>query len=69
MKTEKVISTVEDKRLTGFNFQKGGYDISSSPIWDECYHPTDDLPDKELFGYFIKFDGLKPVQCTKFEKL
>jgi hypothetical protein len=66
MKVKKVISSVEDPKMMGRGL-KGGYNISNSPIWKDCYHPTDKLPNKKLFVYTIKFDGLKPVQCTKGE--
>ena len=58
---EKVISPIKD-----FDIKK---DIKNSPIWKNCYHSTDVVPrDVNLWVYYIKFDGLTPVQVTKIEQ-
>ena len=58
MTIEKIYSPILDK-----NIHKN---ISNSPIWEDCYHETDDKPtNKKLICYQIKFDGLIPIQVTK----
>ena len=64
MTTEKVISPVEDKKMNS--------DISNSPVWKNAYKPeefTDEILRKypAWFEYTVKFDGLKPIQMTKFK--
>lgn len=61
MTTEKVYSPVEDQKIAS--------KLLSSPIWANCYHSKDKLPDGVIWCYTIKFDGIKPVQVTKIEKL
>lgn len=58
MKTEKIYSPVNDTKIQD--------NISGSPMWKECYAP-EEISDvnKPLYCYWIKFDGLKPVQVTK----
>jgi len=66
MTTEKVLSPVEDKKING--------DIINSPIWKKAYKP-EEVTDEVLrtypawFEYTIKFDGLKPIQMTKFKAI
>lgn len=65
METVKVYSPVEDKKIKS--------DINGSPIWKEAIHEDDVREEmdkgKILFEYVMKFDGLKPVQVTKVNKI
>jgi len=63
---EIVLSPVEDEKINA-NLQK-------SEIWKNAYKPeevTDEVKAKypRWFKYHIKFNGLKPVQVTKIEKI
>ena len=62
MITEEVWSPIEDR-----NIQKN---LEESPIWKTCYRAdeiTTEIRSKHerWHVYFVKFDGLKPVQLTK----
>jgi hypothetical protein len=65
MTNEIVLTTVEHK----------GKDIVNSEIWKgERYHKEDVTKEmlgngKQWYEYHIKFDGLKPIQLTKTNKL
>lgn len=54
LKTEKVYTNILDE-----NIDKN---ITSSSIWSECYHETDDEKYNTKYVYEIAFNGLKPVQ-------
>ena len=62
MTNEVVVSPVEDKNINK--------NLNGSPIWKNCFH-TDEITDEirgkspKWFEYHVKFDGLKPIQCTK----
>lgn len=63
-KTESVFSTIEYKSK----------DIKNATFWKECYHIDDLSADllnngKQWFEYFVKFDGVTPIQITKVKKL
>lgn len=65
-KVEQILSTTE---MTG-------KDIANSPIWksDRIYHKEDVTEEmlsngKQWYEYYVKFDGLKPMQLTKTNKL
>jgi len=66
MKTEKILSTVE---VTGKDVE------NLAPVWKgERYHKEDVTPEmlangKQWYEYHVKFDGLKPIQLTKTNKL
>jgi hypothetical protein len=61
MITQKVISPIKDDKIKS--------NLLNSPIWKECYHEDEELPqDKELYCYTIRFDGLTPIQLTKLKK-
>lgn len=64
MTTEKVYSPIRDNNIKN--------NISSSPIWKNCYHEDElkDIPQdtrRSLICYTIKFDGLKPIQVTNIK--
>ena len=58
---ETIYSPVFDKDI-----QKN---LEKSPIWGEAYK-EDEIENvkKQLYIYKIKFDGLKPIMCTKMNK-
>jgi len=61
---EKVLSTIENK----------GKDINNAPFWKDCYHKEDVTEEmlgngKQWWEYYVKFDGVKPIQLTKTNKL
>lgn len=63
LKTEIIYSRLEDKSIK--------HHLATSIIWTNCEH-FKDVSEKNLKGwwkYTIKFDGLKPVQCIKIEKI
>jgi hypothetical protein len=64
MITEIVLSTIENK----------GNDVKNAPFWKDCYHKDEVTNDmltngKQWYEYHVKFDGLKPIQLTKTNKL
>lgn len=64
MTNETVFSTIEYK----------GKDPVNADFWKECYHSDDINPDllnngKQWYKYRVKFNGLKPIQITKSEKI
>jgi len=60
LETVKVYSPIWDP-----NIRK---ELVHSPIWAECYHEDENRPAKIVNIYYIKFDGLKPVQVVKIIK-
>lgn len=66
MTTEKVISPVKDDKINSH--------LNDSPIWKKAYKP-EEITDRikgmhpAWYEYTIKFDGLKPIQCTKFKEI
>lgn len=62
MTTEKVFSTILDESKN-----------PNGKFWKECYHEYEiepsELKTKTWYVYHVKFDGLKPMQVTKIEKL
>jgi hypothetical protein len=63
MKAEKVYSKIYDKDIQAH--------IETSPIWKQCEH-SEDIKTIDVNGwweYSIKFDGLKPVQCTNIQRV
>jgi hypothetical protein len=66
MTTETVFSPVKDEKMNSH--------LNDSEVWKNAYHPddmSDDIRKKypQWYMYKIKFDGLKPIQMTKIEKL
>ena len=64
METIKVYSPVEDKDIKR--------NLNDSAIWKNAYH-ADELvagltKHSTMFEYLIKFDGTKPIQCTKVSR-
>lgn len=61
--TIKVYSPIYDAHI------KDPINLCRSPIWKEAYHEDEDRPeDVHMYIYEIKFEGLKPIQCTKWPK-
>jgi len=65
MITEVVWSTIKDDSRK---------DLKNSPLWAHCYREDEMTPSLKLssstwYVYQIKFDGLTPVQCTKFKEV
>lgn len=63
---EEVYSPIEDKTVMKYNPAK-------SSIWKNCYK-ADEVSvvigkHHSMYKYIVKFDGVKPVQLTKFEKI
>lgn len=52
-----------------------GKDVSNADFWKECYHEDEISLDeirssgKKWYKCYIKFNGIKPVQITKVEKI
>jgi len=49
-------------------------DLKNSPIWKNCYREDEMTPSIKVkssvwYIYQIKFDGLTPIQCTKFKEV
>lgn len=64
MTNEIVLSTIEYH----------GKDIANAPFWKNCYHKDEVTPEmlsngKQWYEFYVKFDGLKPLQLTKTTKL
>ena len=64
MEIVKVFSPVEDKEIKK--------NLKDSPIWRNAYH-ADELvagltKHSTMFEYVMKFDGTKPIQCTKVSR-
>jgi|AntAceMinimDraft_18_1070375.scaffolds.fasta_scaffold114133_3 hypothetical protein len=64
MTNEIILSTIENK----------GKDIINAPFWKNCYHNDEVTQEmrmngKQWYEYYVKFDGLKPVQLTKTKKI
>ena len=64
METVKVYSPIEDKEIKK--------NLKDSTIWKSAYH-VDDLilslnTHANMYEYLIKFEGTKPIQCTKVSK-
>ena len=65
MKTEKVYSPIEDKKIRE--------NLQDSPIWRGLRYHESELAEAEkkhpiLYEYSIKFDGLKAIQVTDIKK-
>ena len=66
MTNEIVISPVKDEKINSH--------INESPIWKKAFK-TEELTEKvrgmspEWYEYTIRFDGLKPLQMTKFREI
>lgn len=65
METIKVYSPIEDKEIRN--------NLNTSPIWKQAYH-EDELSEakkkhQNIFEYSIKFEGLKPIQITKVNRV
>jgi hypothetical protein len=65
MENVTVYSPIEDKKIRT--------EFQNSPIWKKAYTEEEykGNPKKYLywFKYSFKFDGLKPIQITKIQKL
>lgn len=64
MTNETVLSTIEYT----------GKDPINAPFWKECYHENEVTSEmretgKQWYKYSVKFDGLKPIQITKKERI
>ncbi len=64
MTNETVLSTIE---YTGKDAQKADF-------WKDCYHEDEVTPEmrttgKQWFRYQVKFDGTRPIQITKSERI
>lgn len=64
MTTEIILSTIEYK----------GKNAQNANFWKDCYHEDEVTPEmrksgKQWFKYQVKFDGLKPTQITKSERI
>jgi len=64
MTTEIVLSTIEYT----------GKDAVKADFWKGCYHEDEVTPEmrmtgKQWYKYQVKFDGTKPIQITKSEKI
>jgi len=57
MKTEKIFSPVKDDNIKN--------NLQNSPIWKDYYKEEEEKPQTQLYCYYIKFDGLTPIQVTK----
>ena len=64
MKEEVVYTPVKDSDLlTGRD--RSLERLDSSLIWQQCYHEDEERPhSKDMYVYYMKFEGLKPVQIT-----
>ena len=66
MTTEIVISPVRDEKINS--------NINGSSVWKKAYKPeeiTEEIRAKHnaWYEYTIRFDGVKPVQLTKFREI
>ena len=63
MTIETVYSPIEDKDIRN--------NLQNSPIWKEAYKAEEIelFPNKQMYSYKIKFDGTKPIQVLKTERL
>lgn len=66
MTVEVIYSPVRDDKMNSH--------IKESDVWKQAYHLeeiTEEIRAKHprWFKYTIKFDGLKPIQVTKFDTL
>lgn len=64
MKEEVVYTPVKDfNLLTGKDRSLEALD--KSLIWKQCYHEDEKRPQsKDMYVYYMKFKGLKPIQIT-----
>ena len=65
MITETVWSPIKDSTRK---------DMVNSPIWKNCFKEEEMTPDIKVnsqvwYVYQVKFDGLTPIQCTKFKEI
>lgn len=69
LRPEKVYSPVLDEGIT----KKDSTEISDSQIWESCYTEDEyqDYLDKHkvMYCYHMKFEGMKPIQVTRLERL
>jgi len=66
MTVETVLSPILDKHMNS--------NLNSSLVWKSAFKPeevTEDIRRKHnsWYEYTIKFDGLKPIQCTKYREV
>lgn len=66
MTTEKVISPIKDEKMNS--------NINNSKVWSKAYKLEEITPEIRAkypvwYEYHIKFDGLKPIQMTKFKEI
>lgn len=66
MITEIVLSPIKDEKMNS--------DIKNSLIWKNAFKPeeiNDEIRKKYnvWYEYTIRFDGLKPIQMTKFKEI
>jgi hypothetical protein len=66
MITEIILSPVKDEKMNS--------DIKNSLIWKNAYKPeevTDEIRRKynAWYEYHVRFEGLKPIQMTKFKEI
>jgi len=64
MTVEVILSPIFDKQ-----FNKN---VKHSTVWKNCFR-KDELKEfkkkfNQIYSYTVKFDGLVPIQCTKFPK-
>lgn len=66
MTSEKVISPVKDEKMNSH--------LKTSEVWKKAYKP-EELTEKiramhpAWYEYTVKFDGVKPIQMTKFREI
>ena len=66
MTFEKVISPVLDDKMNSH--------INTSEVWKKAYK-SEEITDKirsmhpAWYEYIVKFDGLKPIQMTKYREI
>jgi len=65
MTVEVVLSPIKDEKINS--------NINNSPIWKKAFKPeevTEEVRHKhnKWFQYYVKFDGLIPIQVTKFKE-
>ena len=66
MTTEIVLSPIEDEKMNSH--------INESEVWKNAYFPDEITEDIRLkynhwYEYNVKFDGLTPIQMTKFREI
>jgi len=66
MITETIYSPIKDEKMNSH--------LNDSEVWKNAYHPeevTKEVKKKypQWYMYKVKFDGVKPIQMTKFQKI